>query len=140
MPQAVHLVCDTSQQLRSVGYTACDHRYRQQAQEASYMAYKRAIMAEIIENRQVCGESCRSLQQLRLMLMEAFTLLAKEGHKLRDLHTSPPAHCRMYREADLRDLFRSYRRLAPLRDKDTVEKVVADLSLELDVRGALPKK
>ena len=31
-------------------------RYRQQAQEASYMAYKRAIMAEIIENRWECGE------------------------------------------------------------------------------------
>jgi len=41
----------------------------------------------------------------------------------------------MYREADLRELFRSYRRLAPLRDKDAVDRVVEDLKLELDVRG-----
>ena len=42
---------------------------------------------------------------------------------------------RMYREADLKDLFRSYRRLAPLRDTAAVERVVEDLGVELDVRG-----
>ena len=42
---------------------------------------------------------------------------------------------RMYREGDLKELFRSYRNLAPLRDKDAVDRVVADLKLELDVRG-----
>lgn len=43
---------------------------------------------------------------------------------------------RMYREADLKQLFRSYQKMAPLRDKDTVDTVVKDLRLELDVRSA----
>jgi len=40
---------------------------------------------------------------------------------------------RLYREVDLRRLLRSYVQLAPLRDKEIVERVVADLKKELDV-------
>lgn len=41
---------------------------------------------------------------------------------------------RMYKEQDLRQLFRSYQKLAPLRDKEAVDRVVRELKLELDVR------
>jgi hypothetical protein len=41
---------------------------------------------------------------------------------------------RIYRESDLRELFQSYKKLAPLRDKEAVDQVVKDLKLELDVR------
>ncbi|KAG2501763.1 hypothetical protein HYH03_000263 [Edaphochlamys debaryana] len=41
---------------------------------------------------------------------------------------------RMYREADLRKLFKAYIKLAPLGDKETVAGVVEELKRELDVR------
>ncbi|GAX79483.1 hypothetical protein CEUSTIGMA_g6924.t1 [Chlamydomonas eustigma] len=63
---------------------------REFARDSTYVAYKRAIMAEIIESR-------------------------------------------MFREKDLKQLFQSYKKLAPLRDKDTVDRVVQELKFELDV-------
>lgn len=41
--------------------------------------------------------------------------------------------CRLYKEKDLQALFRAYIRRAPISDKDTVEAVVMELKLELDV-------
>ncbi|MEW5297656.1 MAG: hypothetical protein WDW36_000852 [Sanguina aurantia] len=41
--------------------------------------------------------------------------------------------CRLYKERDLQALFRAYISRAPISDKDTVEAVVMELKLELDV-------
>lgn len=42
---------------------------------------------------------------------------------------------RLYKEGPLRELFQAYIRRAPIHDKHVVEAVVADLRVELDVRG-----
>ncbi|KAG1659602.1 hypothetical protein FOA52_013948 [Chlamydomonas sp. UWO 241] len=68
--------------------------YAEVQKESVYVAYKRAIMQEIVENR-------------------------------------------MYREMDLKALFRSYKKMAPIRDKASVDIVVAALMAELDVTGKL---
>ena len=68
--------------------------YRLDSMESSYLAYKRALMQEIVSER-------------------------------------------MFKEADLKHLFRSYKKLAPIRDKGAVERAVGEIALELDVRGAL---
>ncbi len=44
-----------------------------------------------------------------------------------------PSQC-IYREMDLRALFKSYQRLAPIRDKAAVDRVIKDMKIELDVR------
>jgi hypothetical protein len=44
---------------------------------------------------------------------------------------------RMFKEADLKHLFKSYKKLAPIRDKEGVDRAVGELALELDVRGAV---
>lgn len=66
-------------------------RYAEARRLADHTVYKKAIMAEIVDNR-------------------------------------------LYKEPDLRKLFRAYVRLAPMGDKDTVEAVVEEIKKELDVR------
>lgn len=76
-----------------------------------------------------------------LLLRQASVTSAADVDMPRRAHGLLPTACRaqevvahrMYREADLRRLFRSYIRLAPLSDKDTVTAVVKELARELDV-------
>ncbi|GLC39988.1 hypothetical protein PLESTB_000121100 [Pleodorina starrii] len=75
----------------SLGAAFPRSRYEEVLRMADHSTYKKAIMAEILDNR-------------------------------------------MYKEADLKRLFRAYVRLAPLGDKDTVAAVVAELKEELFVR------
>ncbi|KXZ44955.1 hypothetical protein GPECTOR_60g732 [Gonium pectorale] len=77
----------------SEGYTKAfpKNRYAEALKLADAATYKKAIMAEILDNR-------------------------------------------IYKEADLRKLFNAYIRMAPLGDKETVGRVVAQLKRELDVQ------
>ncbi|KAG2454467.1 hypothetical protein HYH02_001486 [Chlamydomonas schloesseri] len=75
----------------SLGHAFPKSRYAEALKLADHATYKKAIMAEVLDNR-------------------------------------------LYKEADLKKLFRAYIRLAPLGDKETVERVVAQLKRELDVQ------
>lgn len=68
--------------------------YRVQSRESSYLAYKRAMMEEVVKER-------------------------------------------MFKEQDLKHLFKSYKKLAPIRDKEAIERAIGELAMELDVRGAI---